>query len=327
MDLSQWALPWIVTLFVTGLALLFGGGHFLVAGSSKLARILGIHPLIVGLTIVALGTSMPEFLVSMFAAIQGKTDVALGNIIGSNVSNISLILGVSALARPIDVHLKLLKFELPLVAAVSVLFWVVCANDVLSRLDGLLLFVGFIIYLIIVISGARKGSEVHEEKYKSLSGERQRKTPQVIAIVIGITCLSFGADWIVDAASEMSRRFGISELILGLTIIALGTSLPELATSLVAALKNEGDISIGNIIGSNIFNMMAIAGPSAVVHPLPVSAVLRSNHLPIMVGLTLLMFPLLRTGRKLGRLEGVFLLLCYLGVMYWWITQGDKTMW
>lgn len=324
MDLTQWAMPWIFALFMAGLIFLFAGGHFLVEGSSRLARILGINPIIVGLTIVALGTSMPEFLVSMLAAIRGKTDVALGNIIGSNVSNIGLILGVSALARPIDINLKLLKFEVPLLVATSLYFWLICANQVLSRLDGLSLLIGFGVYLFIVISGARKknSSDVHEEKFKPLPENRQRIISNGVFIVAGIAGLTFGADWIVDSASEMSRRYGVPELVLGLTIVAVGTSLPELATSLVAAIKKEGDISVGNIIGSNIFNMMAIAGPSALVHPLPVAQELRVNHLPIMVGLTLIMVPLLRTGRKLNRLEGAFLLIAYLSVMAWWTAGG-----
>lgn len=318
MELTQWAMQWVIALFVAGLISLFVGGHTLVGGSSKLARILGIHPIIVGLTVVALGTSMPEFLVSLIAAIKDKTDVALGNIIGSNVSNIALILGISALTRPIDINLKLLKFEVPLVIGISLYFWLISANEILSRIDGLSLAIGFLIYLYIVISGAKKGSDVHEKKYKPIAGATKTIFISIVLIVIGIAGLTLGADWMVNSASEISRRLGVPELILGLTIVALGTSLPELATSLVAAIKREGDISIGNIIGSNIFNMMAIAGPSALVHPLPVSEDLIFNHLPIMNGLTLILIPLLRTGRKLSRLEGAFLLICYISIIAWW---------
>lgn len=312
-------MPWIIALFFLGIILLFGGGNAMVHGSSRLARILGIHPIIVGLTIVALGTSMPEFLVSMIAALKNKTDIALGNIVGSNVSNLGLILGLSALARPITVHLKLLKFEVPLLVGVSAYFWVVCFNGILSHFDGLTLTLGFVVYLIIVISGARKGfASVMDNKFNPLKTEVKQIAVNIIFIIIGIAGLTLGASWTVDSASEISIRMGVPELILGLTLVALGTSLPELATSIVAALKKEGDISIGNIIGSNIFNMMAIAGPTAVFHPLPVSGELIYNQLPIMIGLTLILWPLLRSGRKLGRVEGGFLLFSYIVIILWW---------
>lgn len=319
MNLTEWASPWVFGLFVAGLVLLFGGGNMLVKGSSQLARTLGIHPIVVGLTVVAFGTSMPEFLVSLIAALTDKPDVALGNIIGSNVANIGLILGLSALVQPITIHLQLLRFEVPLLVGVSLYFWLICFNGTLSRIDGLTLSIGFVAYLIIVVIGAKKHSSVLEEKYHPIPGDSKRMVLDMILIIIGIAGLTLGARCIVDSASEISRRLGVAELILGLTIVALGTSLPELATSLVAAIKKEGDISVGNIIGSNIFNMMAIAGPTALAHPLVVTEELKFNHLPSMVGLTLLLFPLVKTGRLLTRKEGAVLLLCYFGIMVWWI--------
>ncbi|MFQ5650668.1 MAG: calcium/sodium antiporter [bacterium] len=319
MELPQWTLAWVVALFLVGLVFLFSGGHMLVDGSSKLARTLGINSMIIGLTVVALGTSMPEFLVSLVAALRGNTDVALGNIIGSNVSNIGLILGLSALARPIAVQLHLLRIEVPLMIAISIYFWVICATGLeLSRLDGLSLALGFIGYLVVVIAGARKGSRVHDEKFAPLRARKWPIARDVIFILLGILGLSYGATWVVNSAVEISHRVGVSELVLGLTVVALGTSLPELATSVVAAIKKEGDISLGNIIGSNIFNMMAVAGPSALVHPLPVSEELRRNQLPVMVALTVILLPLLRTGRKISRLEGAFLLVSYCIIVVWW---------
>lgn len=299
--------------------MLFGGGHFLVKGSSRLAGILGIHPMIIGLTVVALGTSMPEFVVSLLAAIRGNTDVALGNIVGSNVTNIGLILGLSAFLSPLAINLKLLRFEVPLVVGISIYFWLICANSSLSRIDGLTLLVGFFAYLAIVITGAKKNPVVRGEKYGTLKQERKRFGVHLASIVAGIVGLSIGAEWIVSSASEISRRLGATELILGLTLVSLGTSLPELATSVVAACKKEGDISVGNVIGSNIFNIMAIAGPSALAHPLPVTKDLVYYHLPAMTVLTIIMVPLLMTGRKLGRIEGSFLMACYVGIMLWWI--------
>jgi cation:H+ antiporter len=318
MNLINWETPWIIALFAIGLVVLFGSGHVLVLSSSRLARSLGIHPIIIGLTVVALGTSMPEFVVSLMAAIKGKPNVALGNIVGSNVTNIGLILGLSALARPIAINLQLLKFEVPLVVAISFYFWAIGSNGVLSRIDGFTLSLGFLAYLAIVITGAKKGSYVGEEKFKTLNKKEQKMALNIFLIIIGIAGLTIGAEWVVNSVSEISRRLGVPELVLGLTIVALGTSLPELATTIVAALKKEGDIAAGNIVGSNIFNMMAIAGPSALANPIPVKKEMVYNHLPIMTALTLALFPLFNTGKKLGRKEGVFLLLCYIGIMTWW---------
>ncbi len=318
MDLSDVAMPAVVAIFAGGLVLLFGGGHLLVDGSVRLARTLRINSIIIGLTVVALGTSMPEFLVSLIAALRGEADIALGNIVGSNVSNLGLILGLSALVRPIDVNLRILKFEIPLVIAISIYFWLICLNGDLSRMDGLSLALGFLVYLFFVIKAARKGSRQYDEKFDELPPEHRRVLKDIAFIVAGIVGLSYGASWLVDSASEISVRFGVSQLTLGLTVVALGTSLPELATSLVAALKREGDISIGNIIGSNIFNMMAVAGPTALVSPLSVTDELTSNQIPIMVVLTLILVPIVRSGKRISRGEGALLLAFYAATILWW---------
>lgn len=322
MDLSQIGLFWVMAFFVAGIVFLFGGGHFLVEGSSKLARLLGIHPIIVGLTVVALGTSMPEFLVSLTAALKGQTDVALGNIIGSNVANVGLILGLSALCRPVSVHPKLLRFEVPLVIGVSCVFWALCLNGILGRIDGLLLVLGFVLYLTVVIRGAKADAINHARTTEKPRHFRSTIFRNMFFLFLGIIALKYGADWVVDAALEISRRFHVSELILGLTVVAIGTSLPELATSLVAAIKKEGDISIGNIIGSNLFNMMAVAGPTALIKPLAVRQGLTSNHLPLMVAITVLVWLFLRSGKQVSRIEGAVLLLSYVAITFWWAFSG-----
>jgi cation:H+ antiporter len=318
-DLSRWGILAIFSLFSLGIGLLFAGGSSLVTGSSRFARLLGVHPVIIGLTIVALGTSMPEFVVSMIGALRGSTNVSLGNIIGSNVANIGLILGLAAFMRPINIHLRLLKFEVPLVIIVSVIFWASCADGVLSRIEGVFLLVGFISYLLIVIRGSRKepkSIEISYEKYIS----REGNVPlNLLFIIVGVVALSFGADWVVTSAVELSRRLGASELLVGLTVVALGTSLPELATSVMAAVKKEGDISIGNIMGSNLFNMMAIAGPVAIASPLPVSQKVVNFQLPAMVIFTVALYPILRTGYRLGRIEATLLLLGYLFLVFLWV--------
>lgn len=319
MDLTQWALATLIALLAVGLSMLFGGGHWLVQGSSNLARLWGIHPIVVGLTIVALGTSMPEFLVSLVAALKDKTDFALGNVVGSNIANIGLILGISAISRPITINEKLLKRDIPLVIGVSFLFALLCMNGVLSRLDGLLLVTVFSFYMYLTVRSARDEIRLQRTNGMEQALDEKKILRNLGFVVLGIVVLSVGANWTISSAAEICRRLDVSELILGLTVVALGTSLPELATSVVAAVKQEGDISIGNIIGSNLFNMMAIAGPTAVIHPLPVSGDLITSHLPIMIGLTVLTYFLLRSGKELTRFEGGILLASYVGIMLWWI--------
>ena len=311
-------MPWIMLLFTLGLTILFGGGHYLVLGSSRIAKLLGIHPVIIGLTVVALGTSMPEFLVSLIAAIKNKPDVALGNIVGSNISNIALILGLTALIRPMQVNKQILKFDLPIVIAASFLFLGLGFNHIMSRLDGLILSVAFMFYLWLITKRSKKNSR--ENKYKTT--EKRPGHNLLINsffVVLGIAGLTIGANWMVGSATEISKRLGVPELILGLTIVALGTSLPELATCVVAALKKQGDIGIGNIVGSNLFNMLFIVGPVATIHQLPVAPDLITYNIPIMIGLTILLYPMLETGHTLSRGEGGILLISYILIVVWWV--------
>jgi cation:H+ antiporter len=316
MDLMQWGFSLLIGLLVVGLALLFKGGDWLVSGSSQIARIFGIHPVVVGLTIVALGTSMPEFLVSLMAAITDKPDFALGNVVGSNIANICLILGLSAVFTPLVVNKRLLKFEVPLLIAASAVFWLLCLGDSLSRFEGLLLTAGFLFYLFIVVRKAQVDSAIRQENKKNSIDITVWKN--IFWVAIGIVALWYGAKWTIAAASEISRRFGVSELTIGLTVVALGTSLPELAASLVAAIRKEADITIGNVIGSNIFNMMAVAGPTAAIKPLRVSDDLTSFNLPAMFILTFLLYPILKSSEKITRVEGALLLTTYIIMMLVW---------
>lgn len=322
MDLTQWAMPWVVLLFLLGFIVLFGGGHYLVYGSARLAKLMGIHPIIIGLTVVAMGTSMPEFLVSLVAAIKDKADVALGNIVGSNISNIGLILGTSGLLRSLKVNAQILKFDLPIVLGLSAIFWFMSMNGVIGRVDGLLLTGGFAFYMWTLTRRAKYQARLERGKTERPAVQPRQILVNTILIVLGIAGLTFGANWTISAASEISRRLGVPELVLGLTVIALGTSLPELATCLVAALKNQGDIGIGNIIGSNLFNMMFIVGPVAAIHPLSVAKELIYYNIPIMLALTALMYPMLKSRKTLSRLEGGILLACYVAIMLWWILSS-----
>ncbi len=318
MDLTSLSVFWVVAVLAVGFVLLLGSGHALVYGSARLARTLGVRPMVIGLTVVAFGTSMPEFVVSLIAALRGRSEVALGNIVGSNITNLALILGLAAAVRPIAVKLHLLRLEMPMLAVVCVAFWIACANGALGRVDGLFLTVAFAGYLAVTIRGSREAPPEVESPLGERIQPRDGLPRLGLYIVLGVVGLGLGANWIVAAASELSHRLGVAELLLGLTVVAVGTSLPELATSLMAAWKREGDISLGNILGSNLFNMMGIAGPVALVRPMPVSYDLIHYHLPLMLGVTLMIPPLLRSGTVLGRLEGIFLAVCYLGIFVWW---------
>ncbi|MEE9215118.1 MAG: calcium/sodium antiporter [Thermodesulfobacteriota bacterium] len=302
-------------LFVLGLIGLFFGGDLLVKGSSRLARSMGISPLIIGLTVVAFGTSSPEFLVSVVAAYKGSSDLVLGNIIGSNISNIGLILGISSLIYPLRVATKLTKLELPIMLFFSLLVYILCFNLVIGRIEGLLLFSILILFLIYGYREAKKEKVVLEKELVEFrKAEYDYKDnnlyKNILYIVIGLLILLIGASLVVNSAILFARNFGVSELIIGLTIVAVGTSLPELATSVVASLKKEHDIVIGNIVGSNIFNI-GILGIVSVLKPVHVERQTLFIEFPIMILFTVAILPIIKTNFMIKRLEGAILLVSY----------------
>ncbi len=317
---------WVaLAMLAGGVALLYGGAEGLVRGGVRIASRLGVSPLVIGLTLVAAATSMPEMVVSVGAALKGSADIAVGNVVGSNICNIALILGLSALIAPLAVKTRLLRFDAPVLAAVTAGFalWGWYFGG-FGRTAGLVMLAGFGLYLAWNIWASRR----EEKRDPAIDDEWREEIPRtpwrggrswlwcVMLVGLGVAALIFGAGLMVDAAVEIGRRAGLSEAVIGLTIVAVGTSLPELATSVVAACRREQDIAIGNVIGSNIFNILAIMGAAPLIRPLKTTGIRPEDWL-VMTGLTLLLLPFMRTGWRLSRLEGAVLLALYIGYVAW----------
>lgn len=309
----------ILLLLVSGGLLLYLGAEWLVRGSASLAIRLGISSLVVGLTVVSLGTSAPEMVVSIKAALSGLGSIAIGNVIGSNISNIAIILGVSALLRPMKVNRRLLRFDAPVMVAVSILFFVMMRDQVLERREAGLLFIGIITYTSIIVILSRKdrkradlvGTNTDLEAY----GKRSALL-DVLFILLGLSGLVAGSHLFVNGATDLAKLLGVSEAVIALTIVALGTSLPELATSVVASVKGQEDIAVGNVIGSNILNLLAILGVSGMLTPLKPRGI-GVVDLVLMVGLSVILLPIMYWRLKIGRLEGAFFLLIYTAYMFY----------
>jgi cation:H+ antiporter len=305
-----------IALIAAGVVVLYFGGELLVRGSSALARAVGMSPLVVGLTVVAFGTSSPELAATIAANFKGAPAVALGNVIGSNIANLGLILGAAALVLPLVARARFLRRELPFMVVVSALVWPLAADGVVGRLDALLLLAGIALYLAVLL---RKGEspEVVEEFRAELGDGRPRVGRSLGAVAAGIGLLVVGAHLLVEGAVAMARGMGVSEAVIGVSLVAVGTSLPELASSLVAAARRESDIALGNLIGSNVFNVLGILGIAALVQPLAVPfAELRADYW-VMMGFSLLIVPFLWTGSRVGRIEGAILLTAYTGYIVW----------
>lgn len=306
-------------LFVIGLALLIGGAEVLLKGATHLAAALGISPLVIGLTVVAFGTSSPELAVTVQSAWAGQSDIALGNVVGSNICNVLLILGLSALIAPLLVSQKLIRLDVPLMIGLSFLLLMLGLDGQIGRFDGALLFVGIVIYTIWSIRQSRKESRQVSEEYAQefVAGRREsggQMLIRVLQIVGGLLMLTVGSGWLVDGAVAIARTLGVSELIIGLTIIAVGTSLPELAASIVATLRGERDIAVGNVVGSNIFNILSVLGLASLVSPggVKVSPAALSFDIPVMIAAAVACLPIFLNGHKIARWEGGLLFGYYL---------------
>jgi len=294
---------------VLGLALLIAGAELLVRGASRLALRIGITPLVVGLTVVAFGTSSPELAVSVQAGLAGQPGIAVGNIVGSNIFNVLLILGLAALILPLAVSRQLVRFDVPLMIGVSLLFWVMTLDGRIGRFDGVLLVAGIVAYTIYAIHLGRRQSAVNDDyarEFGRVDGAFDRLPLQLAAIAGGLVLLVIGAHWLVDSAVIIARLLGVSEVVIGLTIVAAGTSLPEVATSVVAALRGERDIAVGNVIGSNLFNLLSIGGIASLVTPggLEVAASLVRFDIPVMIAVAFACLPIFATGHLIARWEG-----------------------
>lgn len=308
-----------VFLFIAGLAGLLGGAELLVRGASRLATALGLSPLLVGLTVVSLGTSAPEIAVSVMGAVRGSADIALGNVVGSNACNVLLILGVSALITPLIVAQKLVRVDAPIVVGASLLAWLLAADGSLSVLDGLLLLTAGVAYLVfLVIESRRTKPAVVDEYERHFAAELPPSRLRIWAVNLslvagGLVLLVLGSRALVSSATHFARSFGVSELVIALTVIATGTSLPELATSGLAALRGERDIAVGNVVGSNLFNLLFVLGIAGVAGGgIAVSPAMLRFDIPVMVAAAVACLPIFFSGYEISRWEGGLLLGYYL---------------
>ncbi|MHC4269070.1 MAG: calcium/sodium antiporter [Planctomycetota bacterium] len=334
-------------LFIVGITGVYFGAEWLVKGSSKLSRDLGVKPIVIGLTVVAFGTSSPELAVSLTAVIKGSGEIAIGNIIGSNIANIGLVLGIAAITFPLKVEKVIMKRELPLMIAISGSFYLMAFDRKIGFVDGLILFVGIIIFVGYQIyhtvdskknsykatdnldksftltstvhtscqhsdSGNSEDKEVMTESNKKQSPVKSNLLLNIVFIIIGLTCLLSGSHVLVKSAIFIASRFGVSEMVIGLTVVAFGTSVPEMATSVVSALRKEVDICVGNVVGSNIFNILMVIGSVALVRPLNVGRETLYFELPAMLLFSVALIPMIRGHLMVKRLEGILLLSGYL---------------
>lgn len=307
-------------LFLIGLVLLIGGAELLVRSASRIALVLGVSPLVVGLTVVAFGTSAPELAVTTQSTLAGQSDLAIGNVVGSNIANVLVILGISAVITPLVVAQQLVRLDIPLMIGVSALVIVFSLDGSISRLDGVVLFGGIVAYTVFAIRQSRKESQAIQQEYAQefpvpLPGRGRQTVLNVGGVLLGLALLVLGARWLVDGATSIARTFGVSELIIGLTIVAVGTSLPEIATSVIASLRSERDIAVGNVVGSNIFNLLCVLGIASIIAPtgVAVSAALLRFDLPIMLAVAVACVPIFAVGNVIARWQGS-LFIAYYGV-------------
>jgi cation:H+ antiporter len=297
-----------------GLGLLVLGAEWLVRGASRLAARAGVSPLVIGLTVVAFGTSAPELAVSVSSALSGRADLALGNVVGSNISNVLLILGASAIVTPLLVAARLIRLEVPIMVGVSVAVWALALDGTLARAEGVLLIAGAVGYGVLQVrQSQRETATVNQEYARGFGGPPARWARDVGRVLAGCALLVVGSGLLVEGAVVAARALGVSELVIGLTIVAAGTSLPELATSILAAARGERDIAVGNVVGSNIFNMLLVLGTSAAVAPqgIAVSPAALRFDLPVMITVALACLPIFASGHVIARWEGALFLSYY----------------
>jgi len=299
-------------IFLIGIFLLYISGVLFIRGSSDTARIFNIRPIIVGVLVVAFATSAPEFCVSFLAAIKNSRSLAIGNIVGSCICNLGMVLGLSALIKPIKVDVSILRREIPILLVVTAALLLICIDYRISRFEAGLLFVGFFSFIYYCIRNAKRETR----DFVSLPDKPLSKIKPFTYLAIGLTGLLSGAYIVVNSAIVLARHFGISELVIGLTIVAIGTSLPELVASLIASRRGEGDISIGNVIGSNLFNILGIMGLICLIRPVAIDRSVIVLSLPLLLIYTFVLVPIVRSGSRISRAEGAVLFLSYLGYLY-----------
>ena len=306
-------------IFIVGVALLTWGGDLLTRGSSDIAFLLKIPATIIGLTVVSMATSMPELFTSIIGTIQGRDDLVIGNIVGSNIGNLGLILGVAAIISPVLIQKRLIKWEVPFLLGVTIVFIFFAGDGVLARHEGIVLIATIVAYILVLVRNAIEGDPdmglTKSDEVEIGPTNRQTVPFCIFYILIGTVMLGFGADMMIQSATVVAHRLDLSETIIGLTIVAIGTSLPELATSIVAAIRKESDLIAGNIIGSNLFNLLLVGGAASIVSPLNQEPMLIKFEYPVMLLLTGIVWLFYSTDKKVSRSEGIVLVLLYLLVI------------
>lgn len=321
----------LLLLFAAGLALLLLGAELMVRGASRLALALGLSPLVVGLTVVSIGTSAPELAISIGGAVSGTPDLALGNVVGSNIANVLLILGLVALVTPLVVHRQLVWLDVPLMISASAIVFGMAWDGRISRPEGLVLVAGAVAYVVFLIRMARRHPEqVPEDPELRETSAAARTSPgagrQLALMAAGLAMLVGGARLLVDAATQMASALGMSDLVIGLTVVAIGTSLPEIATSILSALRGQRDLAVGNIVGSNIFNLLLVLGTTAAVAGggVPIDDSALRFDLPVMTAVAVACLPIFFNGHRIARWEGALFLGYYIAYTAWLLMSHAK---
>jgi cation:H+ antiporter len=321
----------VILFFIVGLIVLIFGADLLVRGASRLAAAFGVSPLVIGLTIVAIGTASPEVAVSLQAAANGQGDLTLGNVLGSNIFNILFILGITALVAPIVIAEQLIRKDAPIMLAVSLLTLGLAFNGNISALDGAILLLGVIAYTVFALRQSQQESKAVQNEYAQEFAVQEPRTIKSITlniflILVGLGLLVLGSNWLVDSAVQIAKVLGVSELVIGLTIVAIGTSLPEVATSIIAVLKKESDIAVGNAVGSNIFNLLGVLGLGALFAPdgISVSQRVMQFDLPVMVFVALVTLPIFYIDSRISRMEGALLFGYYVLYVTYVVLQASN---
>lgn len=311
-----------LSLFLLGVVILVGGAEALIRSAVRIARALGVSPFVIGFTLVGFGTSAPELVVSLSAALNDSPELALGNVVGSNIANIGLILGVAAIVSPLVARMRLLWVEVPLVIAVSVLLWVLCRDNSLDRFDGVILLSGFFVLSIYMYRIAREEPPEVKKEVGLAAATQMRVWVAALLVIVGMAGLIGGAHLMVSAAVAIAKSLGVSEWLIGLTVIAVGTSLPEVAATVSAAFRGEADIALGNVVGSNLFNILLILGATVLVKPMAVSDAAFYREIPVLMGFAVLLLAVVANGMRIRRWEGALLLFAYAGFLAWQVSAA-----
>jgi cation:H+ antiporter len=308
-----------IVLLITGLVILILGGDYLVKGASSIALRLHLSPLVVGLTIVAFGTSAPELLISIQSALKGSPDIATGNVIGSNICNLALVLGLAAVINPVKVKSESIRIDWPMTMGSSVLLYILILEGLIDSLEGVVFVVILVTYIVLIIRKSR--ADIRNQK---LAGDdtdlpdapTKQIWKDIVFILLGFIGLYYGSEWFVGSVRTLAIEIGVEERIVGLTLVALGTSLPEMVTAAVASFKGHADLAIGNLMGSNIFNILCILGITSIIKPISIHAEILNKDIIWMLVITLLVLPLMVIKKQVGRVDGIILLLFYLIYIY-----------